>query len=305
MARREASDLATTLLVVDKASNIQGSLHTPMSIQLLVSVRDAAEAAVASQAGVDIIDVKEPSQGPLGFAGVDAITSVLSAVSDVAKVSAALGECSEWPTEALGVANATKGFQTALSYVKLGLAGMAGLLNEAVVTAAPGVVGPDVSTAAGSVDRTRASQINSRWSERWQQVRNSCLFDLPVNDQTAWVGVAYSDAVRAHSPPVAEVLRAAADTNCAVFLLDTFVKDGKTTLDWLSQDELIGLRELANAAGMKFALAGQLTFQHLPIVGEIQPDIFAVRGAVCEDSERRRSISGDRIRLLQTQLAKL
>lgn len=248
-----------------------------MSIKLLVSVRDANEATVAQQAGADIIDVKEPSQGPLGFAGNDVISAVLTAVGKDTVVSAALGECNDWPlTE-----SQLRGSQTSppakniptLSYVKLGLASM--------------------------------QEQGPYWSDQWRQVKSDCLAQLPASDKTAWVAVAYSDADRAQSPKVMDVLETAAASHCAVFLLDTFVKDGKTTLDWISATKLTQLREIANRNGMLFALAGQLTSEHLPAVATIRPDIFAVRGAVCEQSERRRSISGAKIRDLQSKLATL
>ena len=67
-----------------------------MSMQLLVSVRNANEAVLAAQSGADIIDVKEPVQGALGFAGWNTISDVVEAVSSNVPTSAALGECVEW-----------------------------------------------------------------------------------------------------------------------------------------------------------------------------------------------------------------
>ena len=49
--------------------------------QLLVSVRDAAEALFAVAAGADLIDVKEPSRGPLGAPDRQTLDAVLAAVA--------------------------------------------------------------------------------------------------------------------------------------------------------------------------------------------------------------------------------
>ena len=48
---------------------------------LLVSVRSAAEAITALEAGADVIDVKEPSRGALGAADCETIAAVVRAVA--------------------------------------------------------------------------------------------------------------------------------------------------------------------------------------------------------------------------------
>lgn len=73
-----------------------------MTIQLLVSVRNAEEAVQAADSGADIIDVKEPEFGSLGFAGGATIREVVDAVAGRIPVSAALGECLDWTTEYRG-----------------------------------------------------------------------------------------------------------------------------------------------------------------------------------------------------------
>ena len=67
-----------------------------MSIQLLVSVRDVAEALEAAAGGADIVDIKDPSRGPLGYAGSEVISEILAALKSEVPVSAALGESHEW-----------------------------------------------------------------------------------------------------------------------------------------------------------------------------------------------------------------
>ncbi len=67
------------------------------SVGLLVSVRDAAEAAASLAGGADLIDVKEPARGPLGRADAATIAAVVQAVGGRVPVSAALGELRECP----------------------------------------------------------------------------------------------------------------------------------------------------------------------------------------------------------------
>ena len=244
-----------------------------MSMQLLVSVRNANEAVLAAQSGADIIDVKEPVQGALGFAGWNTISDVVEAVSSNVPTSAALGECVEWLSLTGSKSHPLFRPSGRLSFVKLGLADLA-------------------PNSAGT----------NQWIDDWKAAKaevSKCFAgdaDLPD-----WVAVAYADSAAANAPNAFSILQAAIDLKCKVFLIDTYIKDGKTTLGWLSENQLTELRLQANAAGIRFALAGQLNEQHLEVVRRIHPDIFAVRGAVC-DADRSSSISPGKVQHLKTLL---
>lgn len=60
--------------------------------QLLVSVKNAEEALVASVAGVDLIDLKDPNIGALGALDIDIVKQVLNKLDSGAMVSATIGE---------------------------------------------------------------------------------------------------------------------------------------------------------------------------------------------------------------------
>lgn len=64
--------------------------------RLLVSVRNPQEAEIAVAAGVDLIDVKEPSAGPLGMASSEMLDEIASVVAGRAPLSAACGELRDW-----------------------------------------------------------------------------------------------------------------------------------------------------------------------------------------------------------------
>jgi uncharacterized protein (UPF0264 family) len=82
-------------------------------MELLVSVRSAAEAQAALAGGAAVIDVKEPRHGPLGAAPEAAIREVVHHVAGRRPVSAALGELADG-SDIPSVPG--------LSYVKWGLA---------------------------------------------------------------------------------------------------------------------------------------------------------------------------------------
>jgi uncharacterized protein (UPF0264 family) len=83
---------------------------------LLISVRSAAEAALALAGGVALIDVKEPQRGSLGPADEATVGSVLDFVAERCPVSAALGELRDW------VGGPVSPLVARLHYVKWGLA---------------------------------------------------------------------------------------------------------------------------------------------------------------------------------------
>ncbi|MFW6061001.1 MAG: (5-formylfuran-3-yl)methyl phosphate synthase [Phycisphaeraceae bacterium] len=80
--------------------------------QLLISVRNPAEARAALAGHADLIDIKNPAAGSLGKATPDTINDILQTIADQRPVSAALGELHEL----------TPPPPQSLRYLKLGLA---------------------------------------------------------------------------------------------------------------------------------------------------------------------------------------
>ncbi|TXN31756.1 (5-formylfuran-3-yl)methyl phosphate synthase, partial [Methylobacterium sp. WL19] len=64
----------------------------PTGPRLLVSVRDAAEAAMATAAGADLIDAKDPDHGALGALPTGTVRAIVAAVAGRAVSSAVAGE---------------------------------------------------------------------------------------------------------------------------------------------------------------------------------------------------------------------
>lgn len=226
------------------------------SVQLLVSVRNAEEATAAADGGADIIDVKDPDKGSLGFAGWSTIQHIQGCLKTDCVLSAALGELHEWLdfNTAATDTSATRDDLPTLQFAKIGLAGEA--------------IRSDGAT----------------WKSDWQVIRKQF-----ANVQQ-WVAVAYSDFDRCDAPNPSEVLDAAITTGCKILLLDTFVKDGKTTFDHLPEYELQALISRSQAEGIKVAIAGQVSANNISSIQAVRPDIVAVRGAVCESRDREKAV---------------
>ncbi|MCH7687967.1 MAG: (5-formylfuran-3-yl)methyl phosphate synthase [Planctomycetes bacterium] len=236
--------------------------------QLLVSVRNAAEAMSALIGGCDILDLKEPNRGSLGMAGVDSISEILRSVESASlesrpvPVSAALGETVEW----IDSQNIPE-LPNSLDYLKLGLSGM--------------------------------SRFDD-WVPHWLSVRSR--FEERADSRFRWIAVIYGDREQADSPEAEAVIEAAIETGCAGVLFDTFSKTGKTLLDWLDVNELKRMSERIQQSGLKLAIAGSLRPEMLPDILPIQPDIVAIRTAACRGGDRTSSIDSRRVRSFKSEM---
>ncbi len=83
--------------------------------KLLISVRNAKEAALALSGGADLIDVKEPRHGSLGAPERTSVKQVVSQISGKRPLSIAMGDLPEVVIEPAHVAG--------VNYAKVGMAG--------------------------------------------------------------------------------------------------------------------------------------------------------------------------------------
>ncbi|MCF4125440.1 (5-formylfuran-3-yl)methyl phosphate synthase [Methylobacterium sp. SyP6R] len=124
-------------------------------VRLLVSVRDAAEAALARDHGADLIDAKDPDRGALGALAPDTVRAIAAASGD-RLTSAVAGEPQDG-REASACLAALAG--TGVRYLKIawapgrdatGLVLPAGLPVIAVLFAEDGPAGADVPALAAA-----------------------------------------------------------------------------------------------------------------------------------------------------------
>lgn len=242
--------------------------------QLLVSVRNAAEAVAAVAGGCDVLDVKEPLQGPLGMADVDQI----SAVIDVARqrsagipVSAALGDARDWES-----IRDLRQLPQGLSYLKLGTVGLGTRLNWVADW-------QRIAVRWGFADSTGPAEHRAQ---------------LPQ-----WILVAYADWQPVGAPSPREVIRAAAKLGCSGVLIDTWQKHAPGLLNWMGLPELIECRQQAHAAGLSFGIAGRLQEQQLPQLCSVGPDVLGIRGAACRGNVRDAVLDASAVRHFKEQLA--
>jgi uncharacterized protein (UPF0264 family) len=233
-------------------------------MRLLVSVTDADEARVAADAGVDIVDVKNPAEGSLGAAGPGVIGRVRAVVPRERPVSAAIGDLPNLPgTAALAALGAAR---SGAAYVKVGLRGTS-VTDEAVAI---------LRAVRDAVDG-RAAVIAAAYAD--------------------------AERLPGRPLPPGDLVEAARRAGVGGCLVDTAIKDGRGLFSWLTPEALEALVVQGHAAGLEMALAGGLRVADLGMVRATGADIAGVRAAACRDGSRGAPLDAERIRRLRAECA--
>jgi len=104
---------------------------------------------------------------------------------------------------------------------------------------------------------------------------------------------AYSDWERLETISPYDMAPLAAKAGADISMVDTGIKDGKSTFEFMDETRLVEFTKLNQKLGIKTALAGSLKFKDIEILKRINPDIIGVRGMVC---------GGDRRAMVQEEL---
>ncbi|WP_237228294.1 (5-formylfuran-3-yl)methyl phosphate synthase [Rubinisphaera sp. JC750] len=241
---------------------------------LLISVRNAAEAGIALAGGCDVLDVKDPSAGSLGQPALNALAEILETLDQLQSsipTSCALGELVDWSPDPVAMFTLNR-----LSYLKIGPAGL---------------------------------QQFDDWADRFATLQQQ--FRQAGVDQPRWIAAFYLDFEAAASFDPLAVLtetklceQLCERLGCAGILLDTFDKQGPSAAELiLDRRRTQTLRELlatARELELMTAFAGRLSFEDVRTLqaARIQPDLFAVRSAVCLENQRQAGIEAARVRQL-------
>ena len=230
-------------------------------MHLLVSVRSAAEAAVALAGGADVIDAKDPDTGAMGAVPTHVFREIRNLVGDARPVTAALGDASD--TSAIERA-VRESAGAGARFVKIGFAG---------IESAPRIG----EIVAAAVFASRAIS----------------------DEKTGVVAVAYADASRVSSVAFDDLLEAASLGGAEGVLVDTADKRGPGLRQLVEPATLTRWVGDAHDAGLFIAVAGKLTVDDLAFVRDSGADVAGVRTAAC-DGGRTGRLSADRIRALRT-----
>ncbi len=236
-------------------------------MQLLVSVRSAAEVGPALRGGADIIDAKEPDRGSLGPVSPATLAEILARVPPECPFSVALGDVTS-TSEVVTVIGALElPARPGPTYLKLGFAGVRS--PEIVTSMLAAAVHAMAGKGTGTV-----------------------------------VAVAYADAARAGSIAPELIPACASAAGARGILLDTHTKDGNGLLAWLASHALADWVARARREALLTAVAGGLTLEDADTVAAAGADVLGVRGAACEGGRQGR-VTSRRVRALRQRLDQL
>jgi uncharacterized protein (UPF0264 family) len=206
------------------------------------------EASEAIAGGADIIDVKNPQEGPLGANFPWVIKQIREITPKNIQVSCTIGEAPNLPGSislaALGAA------LLGVDYIKVGLRGF-NTVREAVC-----------------------------FLENVKRAAKEC------NPNVKLVAAGYADAERAGTLDPMLIPEIASKARVDVAMLDTAIKDDKNLFNFLSSQQLAKFVNSSHKFGLEAALAGSLRKQDLPLVYRLGADIAGFRGAVCTNYDR-------------------
>lgn len=232
-------------------------------MKLLVSPINLEEAKTAYNGGADIIDVKNPKEGSLGANFPWVIRSVKEAMGKT-PVSATIGDMNYKPgTASLAALGAAV---SGADYVKVGLY--------------------DVQTTEQAIDMVE------------HVVRS--VKDYDPSKKVVISG--YADYKRINSIPLRELPPICADYGADVVMMDTGIKDGRSTFEFMTNEELSQFVESAHDLGLISAIAGNIKFEDIEAINQIGPDVIGIRGCVC-GGDRNSTIQQKLVEELRSMMA--
>jgi len=220
-------------------------------IKLLVSIKHVDELEDAIYGGADIIDIKDPSKGSLGLPDFEILKNIVTKIKDLntnnnIEISVAGGDIKSYDYSLKYIAYVVASLN--INYFKIGLA---------------------------MLSRDLAEFISKEISKVLK------LFNI-----TKLVLVGYADYSRIESIEPLEIINIAKNVRANVVMIDTYIKDGKSTFNFLSKNYLQEFVKEAHRRGLLTALAGSLKKQHISNAIKLGFDIIGVRGAVCKGNRR-------------------
>ena len=224
-------------------------------MKLLVSPINLEEARSAMNGGADIIDVKNPKEGSLGANFPWVIKSVADAVNSKVPISATIGDFNYKP----------------------GTASLAAL-----------------GAAVSGADFIKVGLFDIQTNEQALEMAQRVVKSVKNYDSSKKVVISgYADYKRINSIPVSVLPPICEEAGADVVMMDTGVKDGRSTFEFMTNEELSDFTAAAREHGLLSAIAGSINFDDIDALNQIDPDIIGIRGCVC---------GGDRNSVIQQKL---
>ncbi len=220
-----------------------------------MSIINPREADIIMHTKVDIVDIKDPSRGSLGIPNIDLLIDVATKICNVYECSTALGDLT--------------GINPLISYTAFAISSIG--LNY--IKAGLEVKDKDIGMEIG----------------------RSIIEGVSLSSKKSKIVlVGYADYLRINSIDPISVAEIAYRVGADGIMIDTRIKDGKNTFQFLDDSYLEKFVSLARNYNLFTAIAGSLSIEHICKAIEIGFDVIGFRGAACNGG-RMGSVSRDRI----------
>ena len=214
-------------------------------IKLLVSIRSIEEVQVVNGLNIDIIDLKEPKNGPIGMLDFIDIKNIVLALRDnefCGKISTTF-ELNDGNLSGADIAKIEDLVSVGLDYIKVG-------------------VSADGNTWANL--RKFAESLNKINNE---VLENKLILVLMIADKRSFETV--------KNIPPSEVVKFSG------IMIDTLNKESGSIFDIVNFTELSIIKKFALERNVDFGIAGSLDVSHTKLINQLQPNWVGYRGGVC------------------------
>ncbi len=232
--------------------------------KLLVSIWTVDEVPEVIEGDADIVDVKDPSIGSLGLPQLDVVFSIVNIINKRSKeISIAIGDIKDYNHSFSYIAYTLSSLN--VNYIKIGIE-----MN-------------DYNKALYTVS----------------QIKKTITY---CNNRTNVVLVSYADWKNIGALEPLEIIEVAKTTRVWGVMIDTRIKNGKSTFDYIPLQYLNEFVTNAHKNGLYAAIAGGLKAKHIPTCVDLGFDVIGVRTAACSGGVRLGRISKEAIHALKTEI---
>ena len=214
-------------------------------IKLLISIRSIEEVKVVNGLNIDIIDLKEPKNGPIGMLDFIDVKKIVLALRDnnfCGKISTTF-ELNDGNLSGADIAKIENLGSVGLDYIKVG-------------------VSADGNTWTNLKKFTESlSKIKNRVLE------NKLILVLMITDK--------------HSFKFVKNISPSMVGKFSGIMIDTLDKENGSVFDIVNFTELSIIKKFALENNIDFGIAGSLDVSHTSLINQLQPSWAGYRGGVC------------------------
>lgn len=236
--------------------------------QLLISVTNIDEARIALENGVDVLDLKDPSDGALGALDIQEVNKINAYVNHKTLVSATIGNIKFHSSDDLN---------TALARIRTLI-----------------LAGVDI-IKIGFFD----NQVPENRSKNVQQLEISAELLLAIQAMCLSKTIKFVAVLFAENTYEAHFIDGLLTIGFEGLMIDTMVKNGQSAMHFNNHDQFKSIADCAHAKGYWFGIAGSLQPQDIALVKYLKPTYIGFRGAACDGNDRKNMLSPLSVQMLR------